>query len=102
MTTRTVPSEPKSPARAPSLKVAPGRGPGGAPPSRGTSPAQTVVVDEYCEICWAPCQLTDLGPLCAKHYRDRRPLCESCGNRPADIVEAGYYICGSCRNGGRY
>lgn len=55
----------------------------------------------YCEECFAPATATDRGEVCSFHYAERRPQCESCGVRPSDIVEHGYYVCSSCRNGGR-
>lgn len=69
-------------------------------PSRVT-PAPLFLTQHYCNDCYAPCGMTDRGPLCGEHYGAHAIVCESCGLRPADIVEYGYYVCCACKNGGR-
>jgi hypothetical protein len=57
-------------------------------------------IECYCEECFAPARITERGDLCDRHYLARAPICESCGQHPASIVEFGYHVCGSCRSRG--
>lgn len=62
-------------------------------PACKTADPSPLITDYFCEDCFAPCRMTDRGPFCDTHYGAHRPLCEVCGQHPAEIIESGYEVC---------
>jgi hypothetical protein len=52
----------------------------------------------YCGDCWAPCGMTDRGPLCDVHYFSRTPFCDICRTEHSVVLEFGTKVClsGDC------
>lgn len=63
-----------------------------------TDPPAASRYSYYCGDCWAPCEMTDRGPLCTTHYFDRTPLCDICRSENSVVVEFGTKVClrGDC------